>query len=667
MNTPHRSPDTHGLADRLANRLENRAGHVDLGPPMLDEVVVRGRRRQHRRRAAVGIVAVVGIAGGSVAAVAVLTRPADPDRIAAAPTDVPDGTAAATEGTVAGPVDTAGTPPAAQEFAPSPFVWNRVDVDSAEAVSFFMGAPDNMVAGSGPFVVWSTAPAVSDDYSGVLWRSDDGLTWQQVAAPPALVGRTIAEYNGRFLTYGTAPSTAAGRLSDLAIGTSDDAGRTWATTALPLDTSALLAEQGVTSVGVNATSIAATTNGVLVSARVNANVDLASKLPAEVLGLGWDLTDSGVRVPSGEGCGLVTVTTVSFGGPVATEAPVNTATPTTTPAASCDTRIYTWTELGISERAAEAMTHPDVRLFYSGDGLTFTQIDPTGIDAGATDVRLTALDDSFVASVNEVNPDGSVSTTLSTSPDGREWTALKSPPVTWVEGFGAVGDRLVVSGYDMETNTQLVAVRDRSGTWTATSMNSFVLPTDGVQASMGGSSIAIGPNGISFIGALFVDPVAEIGGVSFAQDGITVEVDDTSYTHRVIDDATGAVLATVSGETSSNPDLVTIVYGDQQPTFEVRSELGGELVTRYTYDDLSNAVATATGADPTGPKIFLLQSRDGITWSRDALDDIAGQAVSGTGGIRVTDTQVIVAANLAGERNPNGTPKQTLLIATPAS
>lgn len=664
MNTPHRTPDTQHLADRL----EHRAGHVDLGPPMLDVVVARGRRRQHRRRTAVGVAAVVGIAGGSVAAVAVLSRPAEPDRIAAAPTDEPSGTSAvAAASTVPGPTTPTATEVAPTQFAPSPFVWNRIDPDSAEAVSFYLGAPDNTVAGSGPFVVWSTAPAVSDDYSGVLWRSDDGLTWEQVAAPPALVGRNVAELNGRFLTYGTAPATAAGRKSDLAIGTSDDAGRTWTTTALPLDTSDLLAEQGVTSVGVNATSIAANDNGVLVSAQVTANIDLVSKLPADVRGLGWELTESGVRVPTGEGCDAVTASTISFGGPVATEATVDSATPSTTPAPSCDTRTYTWAELGVSERAAEAMMHPDVRMFFSADGVTFTEIDPVGIDAGATDVRLTVLGDVFAASVNLLDADGSTSTALFTSGDGSQWIALGPSPVAWSEGFGAVGDSLVVTGYGVETNTQVIAVRDASGTWAITPMNSFVLPTDGVQASMGSGSLAIGPNGISMIGALLVDPVAEIGGVTFSVDGFTIEIDDTSYTHRVIDDATGEVLATVSMEASSNPELVTIVYGDQQPTIEVRRDAGGDVLATYTYDDLSNAVATATGAQPTGPEIFLLHSRDGITWSRDSLDEIAGEAVTGTGGIRLTDTQVIVAANLAGERNPNGTPKQTLLVATPAS
>lgn len=92
------------------------------------------------------------------------------------------------------------------------------------------------------------------------------------------------------------------------------------------------------------------------------------------------------------------------------------------------------------------------------------------------------------------------------------------------------------------------------------------------------------------------------------------------------------------------------------------------MVADYTYEDLSNAVADATvNVAPTGPELFLLHSADGITWSRESLDEIAGATVTGTGGIRITDTQVIVAALLAGERNPNGTPKQTLLIATPTA
>jgi hypothetical protein len=693
MNTPHRPHQHPGdsgnsgdrIAEQLSARLGGRAGHVDLGPPMLDVVVARGRQRQHRRRTAVGVAAVVGIAAGSIAAVNVLSRPAEPDRIAAAPTN--DGAAGADPGAEPSTSAPAGAWPTAAQIVPSPFVWNRVDPDSSEAVSFYMGAPDHTMAGSGPFVVWSTAPAVSDNYEGALWRSDDGLAWEQVAAPPSLVGRNIAELNGRFLTYGTAPATSPGRRSDLAVGVSDDDGRTWATASLPLDTSAILAEPGVSSVGVNATSIATTSAGVLVSAQVTAIIDIQSKLPVEARDRSWNYSETGIAVMD-DTCidDTVPMTTISFAAGLAAEA--GAATTDTVPASttpiggvpttaldapsgtvadgapsSCTYREYTWAELGISARAAAMSIHPEVRMLFSPDGVTFTEFTPTGIDPAATDVRLTAVGDSFAASLTFVDQDGNAATRLLLSADGRTWTDQGAMPISYAEGFGASGDRIVVSGYDVGSSSQVIAVRDPSGTWTTTALQSFVLPSDGVTASMGSGSIAIGPHGISVIGALYVDPVAQVGGVSFSQDGITVEIDDSSYTHRVIDDATGEVLATVTNNVSSNPGLVS-AQPNSDGMFEVRREPGGDVVTTYGYDDLNRAVEPTYASQVVFPKLVLLHSTDGVAWSRESLDEIAGAPLTGTGGIRVTDTQVIVAANLAGDRNPNGTAKQTLLVGT---
>ena len=56
-----------------------------------------------------------------------------------------------------------------------------------------------------------------------------------------------------------------------------------------------------------------------------------------------------------------------------------------------------------------------------------------------------------------------------------------------------------------------------------------------------------------------------------------------------------------------------------------------------------------------------MHSTDGVAWSRESLSDLVGSADRGTGGMRLTDTQIIVAANLAGQQNADGTPKQILL------
>ena len=138
------------------------------------------------------------------------------------------------------------------------------------------------------------------------------------------------------------------------------------------------------------------------------------------------------------------------------------------------------------------MTHPDVPHVLLRRRRSVSPIDPVGIDAVRPTCASRVLGDSFVASVNQVKPDGSMSAVVSTSPDGRDWTPLNSPP-SGVEGFGAVGDRLVVTGYDYGGTTQVITVREPSGAWITTAMNTFVLSTDGMKASMGGGSIAIRP------------------------------------------------------------------------------------------------------------------------------------------------------------------------------
>ena len=65
------------------------------------------------------------------------------------------------------------------------------------------------------------------------------------------------------------------------------------------------------------------------------------------------------------------------------------------------------------------------------------------------------------------------------------------------------------------------------------------------------------------------------------------------------------------------------------------------------------------------PAFFVLHSADGVNWSRDRLDDLAGAPVAGLGGLRVTDGKVIVAAHLADELNEFGKLKQVLLVGTP--
>lgn len=675
MNTPPSDPRSHDLADRLARR----AGTIDLGPPMVEVVVARGRRRRQRRRAVVGVAAVAGVCAASVVAIETLSRPSSEGSIVAAPVGTEEATATTitvssepeVATTIAGPIDT--LPAAPITTVDSPFVWNRVDPGSSEAVTVFWGGPEPTMAGSGPFVAWSTSPGVTDSYSQVMWRSDDGIRWEQVTDTPRIGSRSVAERNGRFFAYGTTPATASsGRKSDLALGVSDDGGRTWDTKMLPIDTSALAAEPGVASVGVNATSIATSAAGVLVSAQISASIDFLSLLPPEYRDGGFEYDDTGITMRSGA-C-LSTVTTVTGYGTVAEPAstiPADTTPAGTEPATSvpvgapgCPSERFTWADLGVSEIAARASLSPETRVFLSTDGETFEEIDAPAASDTWIGLRFTAFGDGFAAVTAESNADGSTTSTLWFSDDGRTWTDGGVLPVGYPEAMGTVGDRLVVAGWNWTMNRQYLAVRDAAGTWTTTELAGFALPSDGRLVTVNASHVSITDAGISIIGWLYADPIAEVGGVSFTKDGITVFIDDMSQNQRVVDAATGELLGAVGpGGGTSEGGLIT-----QRPddgVYEVRREPGGEIVTTYSYTDIEQLITEVGGYDPSNSTLLFLHSPDGITWSRESLDDLAGAPVSSSGGIRVADGQVLVAVNLRDDRNPNGTAKQAVLVATP--
>ena len=206
------------------------------------------------------------------------------------------------------------------------------------------------------------------------------------------MARNIAERDGTFFTYGTSPATAAERRSDLSIGTSTDGGLTWQQSVLPLDTTDLAQEPGVQSVGVTATSMATSAAGVLLSAQVNANVDIAAALPPEYRNAAWNVTEQGVQVEAGAGCASTMTTVVGRVAPTVAEGA------DTTSVTGCDVQVFGWSELGISERAAAAVMHPELILFVSTDGTTFEQIEaPTGFDVFWTNARLTSFGDGFAA------------------------------------------------------------------------------------------------------------------------------------------------------------------------------------------------------------------------------------------------------------------------------
>jgi hypothetical protein len=658
----------------LAEHLTSTAATLDIGQPAVDAVIARGRQRQQRTRAAIGTVSVLAVAGLSVTAITALSRPAERRVVGAAADSVPadDPTATDAPDTITSDtVITSDTSVATNAVVTADTgesvlvdpdrVWNVVDPDSSEAIATIDYGDGRTVVGDGPFLALSTAPGTSDVYDPVLWRSDDGTSWQPVATPPALVGRAIAAEGQRFFTLGTSPAAAGtGRRSDATVSSSADGGITWSSTALPLDTSGFDGVPAVKSVGVMTQSIAAGPEGVVVAVSAYPIVDFETILPAEAQINGYSPTPDGVDIFAASTCttGSVVATTVLEG-----DASVSTVSgdDPCLEGPGID-RTIPWADLGVPQAVVDAMFTNGLQLFASTDGVTFDAVPLPSIDGQTvTNARLAHLDSGFVMLTNV--PDGGKNDGMvfESGDGGRTWTATGVAPAINGYSFQGAGDQLVLIGstFDGTTSQNAVAVRT-DGIWNVTSLNDLALPTDGTISSIAAFNPVVGPTGVTMSAALIVDSVAEVGGVEMAQDGVVLRAEDASGRFQLLDAATRAEIGTVAywsdttGPVTMSPtDGSVTVFADD-----------GSVRTTFTQDDLSNLTY---GPDvPQIPVVtLLLHTADGLHWSRESLSDIAGTEIVSTGGIRVSGSQLVVAANTA-ERNADGSPHQVLLIGTPA-
>ncbi|MCU1361382.1 MAG: hypothetical protein JWN99_2671, partial [Ilumatobacteraceae bacterium] len=673
----------------LSRRLADQAARHDIGTPMLEVVMQRGRQRQHRRRTAVSVMAVAAVCAATIVSVNVLSRPDDHGHAVTSPG--PDGSTPVDDTTGASQVTKA-------HLVDSDLVWNRVDPDAAEAIAMFGGYTNTRIAGQGPFVAWSTAPGTpngtSSDYQPMMWRSDDGQSWQQVPGLQLGVLGSVAERDGRFFAYGTTPAAStSGSKSDLALDTSDDGGLTWSAATLPIDTSDLADEPGVASVSVIAQSIAAGPTGVLALARIGIVLD-TDLLPPEATVYGYNITSTGIDVNGPATCdtstpsttivlgqtlaqGNCTASTVPAGTDTFDTAPgdpgdtvpaesVPTASASTLPAGANTTvplttaESLTWAELGISDTTVAAL-NSQLHAYFSPDGVTFTEVQapPTGDAANQWDTRLTKTDSGFVTLVTTYQqPSGQSSNELFQTADGQSWTDIGPAPIANPDSFSSMGDQVVMSGVasgSRNPNDQAVAVRGVDGTWSMIEMKDLTLPSDGVKTSLFNGGLSVGPTGITMLATLYVDPVAQAGGLNVTRDGITMHADDASGNLTFLD-ASGTEL----GRIASYATTSALVSVDQQGNYHVHRD--GAVAATFTQQDLTSSYPS--NANYTLPDMFVLHSTDGVNWSRESLTDLAGQQLFGTGGVRLTDTQSIVAANVANHQNAYGTPLQTLLIGT---
>lgn len=652
---------------RVSKMLHDTTAQLDVPTVGVSAVRRRGSNRQHRRRAVVATTSAVLLLGGGLLTVQRLSNTPGPTTGPAAvpssdsePASTPIDTAAATS--------TPGSEPGVfgepVQRVDSAFVWNAVTPGSAEAVS-------SLVWGFGPtqeapYLAWSTAPGPTADgtYQSMLYRSDDGIRWSPVAdgtfTEPQVSKRGLASQNGTLFAFGTAAATAAipqGGAGDAVVDVSTDGGASWQPQVLPLDLRGLAAMDGVGGVGMSGGLAAA--NGVVVAVAQPSVWWDAQQLGRELI-----ITADGayeITYPSCEGGSLCnpTETTVSgFGSVPATventapgdSIPVGDTVPAETfPAATervlvedsipAVSNLLPFDQLGIDPASVAVSRTP--RAFVSTDGVSFSEVEfpdmpDTAIGNGA-DLRVFTAGNAFYVTVSTTifapAPDRNAginqigASLVYRSDDGVTWQQV-GDIMDFTNGnlLGVMSDGTLVGRTYSSDGSVVVTTSTDGVTWQGHDLRPLIDPSDGQIVYVDLWTTSVDEQGITAIGAISNDPIAEAGGRSLERDGVRLDVPSVR---------------------SGGPLAYDVATGDEIPqnlwnwTDSGMSVLDNDGTTRtsFTQDEINQLQNSQVGQQITR---VLLHSDDGVNWSRENLADISGAAEAGPGFIQTHDGKVLI-------------------------
>ena len=227
MNDSDRSLVDEQDADRLHRHLADHARSVHLSSTLSSTIVHRAERRTTRRRS-ISLVGAAALVVGGVAISAIVVRGGDRrgGRV------VPAGSAPTTQqqtsvqSTVAPePTTSVGT-----FVAPAALAWQETELGTDSLVANLY----QTFTGTGPLYAWTTDEQASADFISSLYRSDDGITWEPIAASPGLAVVAASAVSTRIAVLGYVPSLDATSPSEVVVKLSDDDGSSWQTIPLPL-------------------------------------------------------------------------------------------------------------------------------------------------------------------------------------------------------------------------------------------------------------------------------------------------------------------------------------------------------------------------------------------------------------------------------------------------
>ena len=627
----------------------------------------RGATRRRQRRAGLAATCAVALAGGGALTVQQLS--ATPER-STRPAEMPptdnEATTTPSVGTISSATPTPGATGQPVNRVEPGFVWNVVVPGSTEAVSSLMwGIATTKQA---PYLAWSTAPgpAVDGTFEPRLYQSDDGIHWVPATTvgtfnEPQVSRRGLAAQDGAIFAFGTAAATAAipqGGAGDVVVDVSTDGGTSWQHQVLPIDLRGLAAMDGVGGVGLGGGIAAA--NGVVVAVAQPS----VWWTPANVDNL-VIAADGAYRITSGPDCGGPdcgsTVTTVSSNGTtpatVAGSTPADTAVNGTEPADTAPTAIddtipeisglIPFADVGIDPESVVAARTP--RAFVSTDGVNFTEATfpalPDDIIANGADMKVFAAGGAFYTTVSATTFDPSVSDPSSSNGYGFTQLAYRSVDgLTWQQLgdgsglqdlLGVLSDGTLVGRSYAADGRTLITTSADGAEWQAYDLSPLLDPTDGRIAFVEGWVTTVDEEGITIVGGVSNDPIAEAGGRTLEHDGVRLEV-RSSRDGRIyaFDTATGEAIAQES------------FRWDETGGFSVPLP-GGELVAFAALE----LQALQNSQDVQLFTRVLLHSDDGVNWSRENLDALTGSTSAGPGFIQQIDGKVLITLVDAEQRS----------------
>ncbi|HZN14285.1 MAG TPA: hypothetical protein VFB78_08475 [Acidimicrobiales bacterium] len=560
-----------------------------------------------------------------------------------------------------------------------PIRWEKVTSKSGLGFTTVMSEDALYAVSTGP------GPARVEDTRRVVWKSDEGIDWSAVTELKGdLYVANLADRGGRLYGVGTGPANAAaaGRkpVPDLVVGASDDGGQNWNKQTLPVDVRAVSAKSR--SVGVYAVDVATTKNAVVAIASLNADLDVPALVPAgQTAPNGWVITPSGVDV-LGDGPRCPAGTTSAPPGQPDKRAIMQEQNPNQDPQREYPYECYTadGTPQPVTPQEARGVkaSYTFAQLGVDGDLLRAVRSEPMVFVADLQSLRFTRVDAPALSQLDgpgmlERDGDGLLiigqkaadvanrkagDPVLLRSADGSTWTPATAPTgMAWAQAIGHLGDRIAIVG---DTgNGPSLWVADGAGGWSATSLDGAVDPDVRQGAEVGLVSAAVGRLGVVAVVSVLPDRIAKQGGVTAVRDG---------YTLHIINDRWAGYVTDKSGKELAHNDNLMDSSASGALRGDGRSvtlfDDAGKVLVRFNGDDLKAAYTAVRGDDRIFPSYRVLATRDGLTWSDQAANDLAGEQVGNVLRVLMTGEKAIVAVTpVTADKAPST--KQIAIVGTP--